>query len=314
MANEDKVVDFGAACYAGLPDCSPVDTRVSLHLDVVFEHGGASLKHLVPCTVSLFGKTKSVAADHRAVLQYDPVAKAAKLTHDGVRVREEIIANLRAAINCNETVQHGVAPNFDVFVHIAVRPNMRPVANLCGFRDDGCRMNPRRIGRRLIEKLDRLCKCQIGIAGAQRRKRRQRRLPLQGNSFFDEDRRGARRLQQRKVAPIGKERNLPRFGMLDSRYPANLEFRWTFQSASQFLRNFGKFHEGAPQFFLGLSASLAQAKEGSIVGQPRLFVEKAGLRSSRGSSGSRLAPGDANNTEDSHFRERGAGNKDTIGG
>src|SRR2546429_6358122 len=104
MANEDKVVDFGAACDAGLPDGSPVDTGVSLHLDVVFEHRGARLKHFVPSTVSLFGKTKSVAANHHAVLQYDAVAKAAKLTHDVVRVREEIIANLRTAINCNETV------------------------------------------------------------------------------------------------------------------------------------------------------------------------------------------------------------------
>src|SRR5467141_2170361 len=242
MANEDKVVDFGAACYAGLPDCSPVDTGVSLHLDVVFEHGGASLKHLVPCTVSLFGKTKSVAADHHDVLQYDPVAKAAKLTHDGVRVREEIIANPRAPINCNETVQHGVAPNFDVFVNITVGPNMRPLANPCTLSDDRGWMNPRRVAWRLIEKLDRLCKCQIGIAGAQRRKCRHGRLSLQGNSFFDEYGRGARCFQQRKVAPIRKERDLPRLGMLDSCHTANLEFRGTFQSASQFLRNFRKFH------------------------------------------------------------------------
>jgi hypothetical protein len=36
-----------------------------------------------------------------------------------------------------------------------------------------------------------------------------------------------------------------------------------FQSASQFLRNFSKFHEGLLNTFLGLTASLAQAKEGS---------------------------------------------------
>src|SRR5260370_12796929 len=105
MANEDKVVDFGTACYAGLPDCSPVDTGVSLHLDVVFEHGGAGLEHLVPCTVSLFCKTQSVAANHHAALQYDPVANAAKLPHDGARVREEIIANLRAPMKSNDTLQ-----------------------------------------------------------------------------------------------------------------------------------------------------------------------------------------------------------------
>src|ERR1700730_6258585 len=147
MANEDEVVDFGAARDAGFPNGSPVDARVSLNLDVVFEPRRPGLKNFVPSPDSLFGKTKAVAANHHAVLQYDPVAKASKLTHDGVRVREEIIANLRAPINRNETVQHGVAANFDVFVHIAVRPNMRALANPCAFRDDRRRMNPRRVAR-----------------------------------------------------------------------------------------------------------------------------------------------------------------------
>src|SRR5260370_23260539 len=133
MANEDEVVDFYPACDAGFPNSSPVDAGVSLHLDVVLEHSGAGLKHFVPSALSLFGKTKAVAANHHAVLQYDPVAKAAKLAHDGVRAREDISANLPAAINCNETVQHGVAPNFDVFVHIAVRPNIPPGANPSRF-------------------------------------------------------------------------------------------------------------------------------------------------------------------------------------
>src|SRR5260370_17819959 len=118
MANEDEVVDFYSACDAGFPNSSPVDAGVSLHLDVVLEHSGAGLKHFVPSAVSLFGKTKAVATNHHAVLQYDPVAKAAKLAHDGVRVREEIIANLRASINCNEPVQHAVAPNFTFSAHI----------------------------------------------------------------------------------------------------------------------------------------------------------------------------------------------------
>src|ERR1700675_71816 len=101
MANEDEVVDFCAACDAGFPNSSPVDAGVSLHLDVILKHRGAGLKHFVPSAVSLFGKTKAVAANHHAVLQYDPVAKTAKLAHDGVRVREEIIPNFGPAINCN---------------------------------------------------------------------------------------------------------------------------------------------------------------------------------------------------------------------
>src|SRR5260370_8443707 len=136
MANEDEVVDFYPACDGGFPNSSPVDAGVSLPLAVVLEHSGAGLKHFVPSALSLFGKTKAVAANHHAVLQYDPVAKAAKLAHDGVRVREEIIANLRAAITCNATVQHGIAPNFYVFVHIPLRPNRPPSAPLIVFLHD----------------------------------------------------------------------------------------------------------------------------------------------------------------------------------
>src|SRR6266446_2163508 len=119
-------------------------------------------------------------------------------------------------------------------------------------------------------------------------------------------------MEQRKVPPIGKERNLPRFGMLDSGYPANLEFRWTFQSASQFLRNFGKFHEGAPQFFWGcLRVSHRPKRE--VQPACKLFVEKAGLRS-RGSSGGGLPARDAHDPENSHLREGGTRNKDTVRG
>src|SRR5438309_1519092 len=103
MSDQDEVVNFGAASDASFPDGSPVYAGVCLHLNVVFEHRGAGLKHFVPCTVFLFGKTKAVATNHYAVLQHHPVANAAKLTHHGVRVREEISPNLRAAINRNET-------------------------------------------------------------------------------------------------------------------------------------------------------------------------------------------------------------------
>src|SRR5712691_8796483 len=40
-------------------------------------------------------------------------------------------------------------------------------------------------------------------------------------------------------------------GVIDSGYPANLDFRQAFQSASQFLRNIREFHGGVPRFFPG---------------------------------------------------------------
>jgi len=64
---------------------------------------------------------------------------------------EEVVADLRAAIDSDEAVQHGMAANFDVFVNITVGPEMRPLANPGAFRDDRRRMNPGRIAERLME-------------------------------------------------------------------------------------------------------------------------------------------------------------------
>src|SRR6266850_570818 len=104
MSDQDEVVDFGAASDVSFPNGSPVDAGVCLHLDVVLEHRGAGLKHLAPRTVSLFSKTKAVAANYHAVLQHDPVAEATKLAHHSMCMREEVIADLRAAIDSDEAV------------------------------------------------------------------------------------------------------------------------------------------------------------------------------------------------------------------
>ena len=61
-----------------------------------------------------------------------------------------------------------------------------------------------------------------------------------------------------------------------------------------------------------LAASLAQRKEGST-DEGKLFAEEARL-STRGGSRSGLAARDADNAEHSHFRERGAGNENAVGG
>src|SRR5260370_2973911 len=140
-------------------------------------------------------------------------------------------------------------------------------------------MNHCRIAELVIKKFYAVGQGEVRVRRAQRRQRRQGSVAIHGNSFFDEDGRGARRLQQRKVPPICQERDLPRFGVLNPSHSANVEFRRTFQPASQFLRNFSKFHEGAPQSvvaFVGLSASLAQAKEGSTARQSDYSLKRRG--------------------------------------
>src|SRR5260370_1448432 len=195
-------------------------------------------------------------------------------------MRKEIIANLRPTINSYETVQHCITPDFCLFVHITIWPNVRPPADLGAFCDNRSRMNPRRIARPLIEKLEDLAEVHVRIGRAQRGQRRQGSLPVHSNPFFDEDGRGARRLQQREVPPIRQEGDLPRFGILNPGDSANLEVRRAFQPASQFLRNLSKFHgEGSSNCcvaFVGLSASLAQGKEGSTASQSDYSLKRRG--------------------------------------
>jgi hypothetical protein len=62
-----------------------------------------------------------------------------------------------------------------------------------------------------------------------------------------------------------------------------------------------------------LSASLAQRSEGSIA-VAELFVEKSRLICGRGSSGGGFAAGNADDAQHGQFGERGAGDKDAVGG
>ena len=78
-------------------------------------------------------------------------------------MRKEIIPNLGAAVNGYEAMQHRIAPDFCLFLHITIRPNVRALADPGAFRDNRCWMNPRRIARRLIEKLEALPKSTYGF-------------------------------------------------------------------------------------------------------------------------------------------------------
>src|SRR5260370_26892974 len=97
-----------------------------------------------------------------------------------------------------------------------------------------------------MKKLDAGANAKVGSPSAKPRRRGDEGPRVARIPFSEKTRRGARGLQQGKVPPIREKGDLAGFGMFDSRDPGNLEFRRTFQSASQFLRDFRKFHEGAP--------------------------------------------------------------------
>src|SRR5260370_17755544 len=102
-------------------------------------------------------------------------------------MRKEIIANLRPTINSYETVQHCITPDFCLFVHITIWPNVRPPADLGAFCDNRSRMNPRPIARPLIEKLEDLAEVHVRIVRAQCGQRRQGSLPVHTSPFSHTD-------------------------------------------------------------------------------------------------------------------------------
>src|SRR5467141_3144581 len=101
--------------------------------------------------------------------------------------------------------------------------------------------------------------------------------------------------------------------MLDSGYPANLDFGRAFQSASQFLRNIRKFHGKGSSILCWAVCESGTGQRGKYSGSESLLVEKAGLRI-RGSSSGRLPARHAYDTENGHFRERGTRNEDAVRG
>src|SRR5579863_6248054 len=137
MADEHKVIELGALADARLANGGAVDAGVGLNLHVVANHGDPRLQHLVPAAVGLPGKAEAVAAYDHAVLQDHAVADTAVFAHYGVRVREKVVADARAAIDGDEAVQHGIAADHGTFVHVAVGTNVRAGADLRRDGDHG---------------------------------------------------------------------------------------------------------------------------------------------------------------------------------
>src|SRR5262245_20822124 len=131
MTDQNQVIQFCPTADARFTDGGAVHTGVGLHLDLVLEDRGAGLRHLVPRTVFLFRETEAVAADDDTVLENDPVADAAVFAHDGVGVCEEVVADLRAAIERHEAMEYGLIPECDAFIHETIRADVSVSSDFC---------------------------------------------------------------------------------------------------------------------------------------------------------------------------------------
>jgi len=70
---------------------------VGLHFDVVFQDAGPVCIILYQGAVFLLGEAEPICPDDDTVLQNHAIADAARLAHDRVGMREEIVADLRGA-------------------------------------------------------------------------------------------------------------------------------------------------------------------------------------------------------------------------
>ena len=59
----------------------------------------------------------------------------AKFAHHGVRVSKKVVANLRAPVDGDKTVQYGVASDLGIFINKAVGPDVRSFADTGAWGD-----------------------------------------------------------------------------------------------------------------------------------------------------------------------------------
>ena len=247
VADENEVVDFGAAADARFADGRAVDAGVGLDFDVVFENGGAGLRHFVPRAVGLFGVAEAVGADDGAVLENDAIADAAIFADDGVGVGEEVVADFGALVDGDETVEDGVVADLDVFVDEAVGADVGAFGDAGGAGDDSGIVDAGGVARGVVEKFDGVGECEVGVGGAKGGERREAGGAIVDGSFFvDEDGGGLGGFEERDVAFVGDEGELAGGGVVDAGDGGDFGVGvGGFEAAAELCGDFGELHCGS---------------------------------------------------------------------
>ena len=71
MPDLNQIVDFRAASNAGFTHAGPINARVRLDFDFVFNHGRTGLHNFVPLARVVSCEAKSIRADYGAILPSD---------------------------------------------------------------------------------------------------------------------------------------------------------------------------------------------------------------------------------------------------
>ena len=156
------------------------------------------------------GEAEAVGADDGAVLQGDVVAQTAAFAHDGVRVGEEVAADLCMRVDDGVGQQRGVVSNDRMVADDDVGADVGFGADRRGGSDDGGGVDSGRVGWGFVEEFEGAGEGQIGITDAQGRG------GDRAEGGFDQDGGGLRGAGERRVLGIGDEGELAGAGVFEA--------------------------------------------------------------------------------------------------
>src|SRR5438046_8064683 len=167
MSDLEQIVNLGSARDMGFANTGAVDAGICLNLHIIFNHRRPGLDNFVPAAGVILGKAKTIAANDYAILQNDVITNAAVLSHNGVRMSKEVIANARATIDHDVCQQYCVLADANIFVHYCIGADVRAFADFGGRVDHSVGMHSRRVLWWLIKQLDCLRERQVRILASE---------------------------------------------------------------------------------------------------------------------------------------------------
>src|SRR5262249_39873077 len=114
MSNLNQIIEFRAALDSGLAGRSSINSSAGADLDVVFDNDTTDLRDLQPMLFFIFGKSKSIAADHRVI------------------VNDHALADNRVFANRHSRMNFAIVIDRHVFINRHVRMDPHVIANSRG--------------------------------------------------------------------------------------------------------------------------------------------------------------------------------------
>src|ERR1044072_3768938 len=104
MSDLHQIINLGSPPNTRLSDRPAIDRGIRAKLDVILQHDDSGLHDLVVTAVTLFGVTVAICPNFDAILQNHPISNPAELANRNMRIRLEVIAYARTAIDVHKRI------------------------------------------------------------------------------------------------------------------------------------------------------------------------------------------------------------------